>query len=67
MALSGLKSQVLDRVLDIVEQDHIEHVRLAAYFNGGVLDSEDAVQAATERLREDLLKLLAEGKKIVLE
>jgi hypothetical protein len=67
VALSGLKFQALDRVLDIVEQDHVEHVRLAAYFNGGMLDSEEAVQAATERLREDLLKILAEGKKIVLE
>jgi hypothetical protein len=67
VALSGLKFQALDRVLDTVEQDHVEHVRLAVYFDGGVLDSEDAVQAATERLREDLLKILAEGKKIVLE
>jgi hypothetical protein len=41
-------------------------VRLAVYFDGRVLDSEEAVQSATERLREDLLKILAEGKKIVL-
>jgi hypothetical protein len=71
VALSGLKFQALDRVRGIVEPDHIERVRLAAYFDGEVLDSEEAVQAATERaterLREDLLKLLAEGKKIVLE
>jgi len=67
VALAGLKFQAIDRVLGIVEQDHIERVRLAAYFDGGVLDSEEAVQAATERLREDLLKILAEGKKIVLE
>jgi len=67
VALSSLKFAVLDRLLGIVEDDHIEHVRLSAYFNGGVLDSEEAVQAATERLREDLLKILAEGKKIVLE
>jgi hypothetical protein len=67
VALAGLKFQAIDRVLGIVEQDHIERVRLAAYFDGGVLDSEESVQAATERLREDLLKILAEGKKIVLE
>jgi hypothetical protein len=67
VALAGLKLQARDRILNIVEQDHIERVRLAAYFDGGVLDSEEAVQAATERLREDLLKILAEGKKIVLE
>jgi hypothetical protein len=71
VALSGLKFQALDRVRSIGEPDHIEHVRLARYFDGEVLDSEEAVQVATERaterLREDLLKLLAEGKKIVLE
>jgi hypothetical protein len=70
VALYRIKSDVLARLLELAtpdEQDHIEHVRLAAYFDGGVLDSEEAVQAATERLREDLLKILAEGKKIVLE
>ncbi len=70
VALYSVKSDVLARLLELAspdEQDHIEHVRLAAYFDGAVLDSEEAVQAATERLREDLLKILAEGKKIVLE
>jgi uncharacterized Zn finger protein (UPF0148 family) len=70
VALHRVKSDVLTRLLELAapdEQDHIEHVRLAAYFDGGVLDSEEAVEAATERLREDLLKILAEGKKIVLE
>jgi hypothetical protein len=67
VTLSGLKFKSLDRILDIFEQGRIEHVRLAAYFDGGVLDSEEAVQVATERLRDDLLKIIAEGKKIVLE
>lgn len=70
VALYSLKTDVLARLRELAapdERDHIEHVRLAAYFDVGVLDSEEAVQAATERLREDLLKILAEGKKIVLE
>ena len=70
VALYKIKSDVLARLLELAapdEKDHIEHVRLAAYFDGGMLDSEEAVEAATERLREDLLKILAEGKKIVLE
>jgi hypothetical protein len=68
-ALSKYKSGVITRVLELTDDDGtdgIERVRLATYFDGS-LDTPDAVEAVTERLKEDLLKLLAEGKRIVFE
>lgn len=68
-ALSSYRSRVMARVLELAtpdEPDAVERVRLAAYFDGS-LDTPDAVEVVTERLKEDLLKLLAEGKRIVFE
>jgi hypothetical protein len=68
-ALPSYRSRVTARVLELAGDDGtdgVERVRLAAYFDGS-LDTEDSVVAATERLKEDLLKLLAEGKRIVFE
>ncbi len=67
-ALSRYKSGVQVRVLELAtpDKDIVERVRISSYFDGA-LDTPDEVEATTERLREDLLKLLAEGKRIVLE
>jgi hypothetical protein len=44
----------------------VERVRVAAFFDGA-LESPESVDAAVNRLREHLLKLVAEGARIVLE
>jgi len=44
----------------------IERVRVSAFFDGS-LESPESVDAAVDRLREHLLKLVAEGARIVLE
>ncbi|MBA3474041.1 MAG: BREX system P-loop protein BrxC [Rubrobacter sp.] len=44
----------------------VERVRVSAFFDGA-LDSPESVDAAVDRLREHLLKLVAEGARIVLE
>jgi hypothetical protein len=66
-ALPGLKSQVLARIHELTApQEKIERVQVAEFF-GGSLDTEAAVEEAVERLREHLLKLVAEKVKIILE
>ncbi|MCG3145056.1 MAG: hypothetical protein HONDAALG_02597 [Gammaproteobacteria bacterium] len=70
-ALSGLKAQALAQVrklttLSETEHTRIAHVNLAEFFSEA-LDSEQSVNEAVERLRDHLLKLIAEGAKIILE
>ena len=66
-ALNGLKSEVMVRIQEIVApKDKVKRVRISEYFNESI-DSEEAVERAIERLRGDLLKLVAEGMKIILE
>jgi hypothetical protein len=66
-ALTGLRAQAIARIEELTAPvDRVERVRLAEFF-GDALESEDAVEQAIERLREHLLKLLAEKVKIVLE
>jgi hypothetical protein len=50
----------------IAPEIRIEKVRVATFFDGS-LDSPEAVDAAVEGFREHLLKLVAEGARIVLE
>jgi hypothetical protein len=66
-AANGLKASVLQAVSSLVAPaERIERVRIAAFL-GGTLNSPEDVEIAIERLREHLLKLLAEGARIVLE
>lgn len=70
-ALSGLKAQVIARIQELTtppeaEGVRTERVRLAEFFVGP-LDSEAAVKEAVERLSEYLLKLSAEGVRIIVE
>ncbi len=66
-AVGGLKGQVLARVQEITApKQKVERIHLYNFFTDS-LDSEEAVESAVERLKEHLLKLLAEGVKIVLE
>ena len=68
-ALPSYRSRVIARVLELAapdEPDAIERVRLLGYFDGS-LETPEAVETATERLKEDLLKIIAEGKRIVFE
>ena len=64
--LSALKGQVVARLQELTippEEDgtHVERVRLSEFFTR-VLDTDAAVNDVVERLREHLLKLVAEGK-----
>ena len=68
-ALAGLKGQAVARIEELtapVARASVVRVRVADFFGDG-LETEDAVEKAVERLREQLLKLLAEKVKIVLE
>jgi hypothetical protein len=70
-ALSGLRGQVIARVQELTTPPEAagirtERVRLAEFFVEP-LDSEAAVKEAIERLSEYLLKLSAEGVRIIVE
>ena len=69
-ALTGLKAQVVARVQELTtpqaEGVRTERVKLAEFFVGP-LDSQAAVEEAVRRLSEYLLKLAAEGVRIIAE
>jgi len=47
-------------------KEKVERVKLTAFFNNG-LESEEEIEKALDQLRTHLLKLMAEGVKIILE
>jgi hypothetical protein len=67
-AVEGLKAQAIGRLQELTapKEGKLERVRLAEFFTEAV-ESEESVERAVERLREHLLKLVAEGVKIILE
>lgn len=70
-ALSGLTAQAIARVQELTAAPQeagvrTERVRLAEFFVGP-LDSEAAIKEGVDRLTEYLLKLSAEGVRIVVE
>jgi hypothetical protein len=66
-ARDGLLANILARVEELTRPgERLERVRAASFFSG-TLDSEEAVDQAIERLREHLLKKLAEGLKLIVE
>jgi len=66
-ALGGLRAQVLARIQEILTpKEKVQRIRLSEYFSDS-LDSEDSINMAVEQLREQLLKLLAEGARIIIE
>lgn len=68
-ALSSLKSNVVARLVELAtpdSQEVIERVRASEFLDSS-LDSSEEVEHAVERLREHLLKLIVEGKRVVLE
>ncbi|WIG59041.1 MAG: hypothetical protein OJF49_001788 [Ktedonobacterales bacterium] len=74
LALAGLKSQALARIQELTlapdtaerGQSAISHVRAAEFFPDS-LDTEAAVNAALDKLRDELFKLLAQGASIIVE
>lgn len=66
-AATGLRSQILARVQEIARpQERVERVRLAELIQEP-LDDEAAVDRFVETLKAHLLKLLAEGSRIIIE
>ncbi len=66
-ALSGLRAQVLSRIIELTTPEpRIERVQLASYFNGG-LQSPEEVETAIEDLKSHLLKLVADDVQIIFE
>jgi hypothetical protein len=70
-ALAGLKAEVLARVQELTAPPEepgarTERVKLAEFFVGP-LDSQAAIEEAVQRLTEHLLKLTAEGIRIIVE
>ena len=70
-AVGALRAQVFARFQELLTPPEekgrrVERVRFSDFF-GDVIDSEQALNEAVDRLREHLQKLLAEGAKIVLE
>jgi len=67
VALNGLKAQVLAHIQELTApKEKLKRVRVAEFFTE-TLESREAVEKAVERLREQLLKLVDEGAKIILE
>ena len=72
LAVDGLLTQALSRLIELTapttanSDRSFRHIRAAHYFSTA-LDSEDAVDEALKRLREDLVKLLAQGASIIVE
>ncbi len=66
-AVSELRDEAQERLFMAIAPDvPVERVQVSAFFDGS-LESPEAVDAAVERLREHLLKLVAEDVRIVLE
>jgi hypothetical protein len=66
-ALDGLKTQALIRLQELTApQEKVERVKLASYFTNR-LENEEDLEKAVEQLKAHLLKLMAEGIKIILE
>ena len=66
-ALSGLRVQVLSRIIELTTSEpRVERVRLASFFNGG-LESADEVKEAVERLKKHLLELVEDDVQIIIE
>ena len=66
-AVSELRDEAQERLFLAIAPDvPVERVQVSAFFDGS-LESPEAVDAAVERLREHLLKLVAEDVRIVLE
>ena len=66
-ALPSRFAGVVARILEIsTPKEKVQRVRIAGFFDGA-LDSEEAIRKAVEELREHLMKLHAEGFKIVVE
>jgi len=66
-ALDGLKTQALVRLQELTApKEKVERVKLTAFFNNG-LESEEEIEKSVEQLKSHLLKLMAEGVKIILE
>jgi hypothetical protein len=67
-AVDGLKTQVIGRLQELIapKERKRERVRLADFFTEAI-ETDESVERVVERLREHLLKLVAEGVKIILE
>ncbi|MGE5596927.1 MAG: hypothetical protein ACM3S1_12950, partial [Hyphomicrobiales bacterium] len=67
-AIPALQATVRERIQAALAppDQQVVRVRVSAFFAGGI-DTQDAIDAALERFREHLLKLLDEGARIVLE
>jgi hypothetical protein len=66
-ALSGLRAQVLARIIELTTPEpRIERVRLAPFFDGS-LQSPEEVKKAVKDLESHLLKLVADGVQIIFE
>jgi hypothetical protein len=66
-AVIQLKSQVIGRIKELTApEEKVEKVHLASFFTSD-LQTENDIESATQKLCDHLLKLLAQGVKIVVE
>jgi len=66
-AVNGHKAQVMARLQELTApKEKVTRVRLVEFFADPIA-SEETIEKAIERLREHLLKLLAEGTRIIVE
>lgn len=66
-AVEGLKAQAVRRIRDLVyPTKEVEIVKVSSFLAGRIESAKD-VEAAVDRLRDHLLKLIARGARIVLE
>jgi hypothetical protein len=57
--------QAIRRVQEILEGERLASVQVQAYFAGGI-ETEEQLEAALQGLREECLRLIGAGKKVVL-
>jgi hypothetical protein len=58
--------QATTKMYEIIEGNRLARVSIASYFAGGV-DSEEQLEAALKGLEEEIAKLIAEGKKVIVQ
>ena len=66
-AVDGLRTKVLIRIQELTApQEKVERVKLSSFFGIGI-ENEEELEKSIEQLKTHLLKLIAEGVKIILD
>jgi hypothetical protein len=65
-ACGELLNKAIEVMLRLVDGNRVVRISVSGYFSGGI-ESEEQLQAALKGLREQVLELIAAGKKVLLQ